>query len=143
MKEKHRTIVVALIRDENNNFLICKMPQNKGVYPGKWSLPGGGIEVGETMYEALEREIDEELWIKVENIEPWYFEDVKKEKIFSDGSKAMVYMIFLMFNCLAKNKNIRLNDEFDEYAWVKPEELCNYDLNPATMGTFKRKGYLE
>ena len=52
---KARVIVVSVIRNKKGEILLCKMPENRGVYPGQWALPGGGIEEGEKMEEALHR----------------------------------------------------------------------------------------
>lgn len=142
MTNKTRAIVVPIIKDELDNILICKMPEDRGVYPGKWALPGGGIEPGETMGEALRREVKEELGIQIKNIQPWTFSDTTREKIMKNGEKTVFYMIFLMFDCEAVSTEINLNDEFDEYAWVKPAELHKYDLNPASIESFKQKGFL-
>ena len=140
-----RVIVCSIIRNKDDEYLICKMPINRGVYAGQWGLPGGGIENNEQMIDALRREIREELGgeLIISEIAPWTFRDTIREKLFADGSKQKIYMIFLMFDCLAENKIITLNDEFETYAWVKPEELIKYDLNEATKITFSQKGLLK
>lgn len=142
---KTRIIVCPIIRNRDNEYLICKMPINRGAYAGQWGLPGGGIEKKEQMLDALQREICEELGSEliISEIIPWTFRDTIKEKLFPDGSKQKIYMIFLMFNCLAENKIIKLNDEFETYEWVKPEELIKYDLNEATKITFSQKGFFK
>ena len=55
----HRTIVVALIRNRRGEILLCKMPEDRGVYPGQWGLPGGGIEEGETIAVTAVQELVE------------------------------------------------------------------------------------
>jgi nucleoside triphosphatase len=137
---KTRTIVVPIIQNKNEEYLICKMPKNRGVFPDQWGLPGGGIEQGEQMYDALRREIREELGITVDNITPWTFRDDLKIKTYPGDRKEEIYMIYLIFDCSAKNTVLTLNDEFDEYAWVTAENLVNYNLNEATKITFKQRG---
>ena len=61
---EHRTIVVGLVWNRQNELLFCKMPDNRGVFPDQWGLPGGGIEPNEKMTDALKRELKEELGIK-------------------------------------------------------------------------------
>ncbi|MDI5349372.1 NUDIX domain-containing protein, partial [Salmonella enterica subsp. enterica serovar Kentucky] len=41
-------------------YLLCKMADNRGVFPGQWALSGGGVEPGERIEEALRREVREE-----------------------------------------------------------------------------------
>lgn len=139
---KIRTIVVPIITNHRGEYLICKMSNVRGVFPGQWGLPGGGIEPNEQMVDALHREISEELGIKIEKITPWTFRDDLKLKTYSNGEKEQVYMIYLIFDCVAEDTNIVLNDEFEEYAWVKPEQLTDYDLNEATKLTFQQKELL-
>ena len=62
---KTRLIVCPLIRNKEDKYLICKMPKDRGAFPGQWALPGGGIKPEENMFDALKREMKEELDIKV------------------------------------------------------------------------------
>ena len=50
--------------------------------------------------------------------------------------------LYLIFDCEAENREVTLNDEFVEHAWVKPEHLQDYDLNEATRRTLLEKGIL-
>ena len=49
---RQRVIVCPVIQN-NGEYLLCKMAPDRGVFPGQWALPGGGIEPGETMETAL------------------------------------------------------------------------------------------
>ena len=138
MADLSRTIAVALLRNDRDELLLCKMAEDRGVFPGQWGLPGGGLEPGERMVDALAREMREELGIEIENIEPAFFKDGRHEKIFADGSKKSVYMIFLVFHCTAASEPIRLNDEFTEYRWVRQGDLADLDLNTETRDTLAR-----
>jgi nucleoside triphosphatase len=138
-----RLIVVPIIKDEQDRLLLCRMPPDRGVFPGQWGLPGGGVEPGERIHEALAREIAEELGVSIAEAKPLFFKDGLHQKTFADGSKREIYMVFLIFECrLAANQSIRLNPEFCEFAWVEANLLASYDLNSATQDTFKRLGIL-
>lgn len=136
----HRTIVVGLVWNQHRELLFCRMPPDRGVFPGHWGFPGGGIEPGERMEEALRRELREELGIEVEDIRPAFFKDCTHQKTFADGTKKPVYMIFLLFHCTAPSSRLDLNEEFVEYRWVRENELGDMELNSETVDTLERLG---
>jgi nucleoside triphosphatase len=139
---QHRVIVVAIVQNERDDYLICRMPKDRGVFPDQWGLPGGGIEKGERMETALRRELREELGIEVSDIKPLFFKDGQHRKSFADGSQQEVYMIFLIFSCRVTNGELELSPEFMDYAWVKRDSLGDYNLNSATIETFRQAGVL-
>ena len=61
-------VVGAIIENENNEIL-CALRSPKMALPNLWEFPGGKIEVSETLKEAIEREIKEELACDVEFID--------------------------------------------------------------------------
>lgn len=135
---KFRVIAVGLVKNKLGEYFLGKMPKNRGVYPGLWGLPGGGIEEGETMEQALVREMKEELGVKVRQIKPLMFLDDTRNKLFADGHREKIYMIYLIFECRVETDKVRLNPEWEEYAWVRPHEVRNYKLNAATKRMFDR-----
>ena len=136
----HRTIVVGLVWNRRGELLFCKMSPDRGVFPGQWGFPGGGIEPGDRMVEALRRELMEELGLEIEAIRPAFFKDGEYLKTYSDGSKKPVYMIFLLFHCTARSEVLHLNEEFSEYRWVAEEEVAALVLNEETVDTLARLG---
>lgn len=62
-------VVAGLILDESERLLACKRPEGKHL-GGKWEFPGGKLESGESPESALIRELEEELSIKVELLQP-------------------------------------------------------------------------
>jgi len=140
---RQRIIVCPLIQNEGE-ILLCRMPMDRGVFPGQWALSGGGLEAGERLDEGLRREIREELGdaLIIEKVVPWRFRDDVRTKTYPDGTTEQIYMIYLIFDCTASNRNVTINDEFDSYAWVKPEDLAGYDLNEATRITLKHRGLI-
>ena len=140
---RQRTIVCPLIQNEGD-YLLCKMADDRGVFPGQWALSGGGVEPGERIEDALRREIREELGEKLvlQQITPWTFSDDVRIKTYADGSKEEIYMIYLIFDCISENREVEINEEFQDYAWVIPADLTKYDLNVATRRTLSLKGLL-
>lgn len=122
---------------------MCKMPDDRGAYPGQWAIPGGGMEEGERVRETLVRELREEVGLELTKLESASFEDDIREKIFADGHKEDVYMVMLVFDCETTNEQVKINDEFEAFAWVETKDLKQYDLNSATVKTFKKKGWID
>ncbi len=140
---RQRIIVCPLIENQGA-YLLCKMPSDRGVFPGHWALSGGGLEQGERMTEGLLREISEELGsdLTIEAVQPWTFRDDVRTKTYPNGTSEQIYMIYLIFDCKAANRNVSINEEFEDFAWVLPEDLGKYDLNEATRMTLEAKGLL-
>ncbi len=63
-------VAAAVIERPDGTFLLAQRPANK-VYPGFWEFPGGKIEPGEDPRRALDRELEEELGIRVTDATPW------------------------------------------------------------------------
>ncbi len=85
---RQRTIVCPLIQNDGA-YLLCKMADDRGVFPGQWAISGGGVEPGERIEEALRREIREELGeqLLLTEITPWTFSDDIRTKTYADGRK--------------------------------------------------------
>jgi nucleoside triphosphatase len=137
-----RVISVGVIQNAQGEFLICKKPARRGVFPGQWGLPGGGIEDGETPEAALRRELLEEVGLAVEEIQPLFFSFGRYVKYFPDGAQRVMDMLFLLYSCRAASLNVRLNDEFEAYQWVSQPALRDFDLNVETRKTFLRMGLI-
>ncbi len=66
-------VAVGLLIDRDGRFLLTSRPVGK-VYAGYWEFPGGKLEPGETVAQALRRELHEELGIAIAAPEPWKIE---------------------------------------------------------------------
>jgi 8-oxo-dGTP diphosphatase len=68
---KATDVAVAVLMQRDGSFLLASRPQGKP-YAGYWEFPGGKIEAGETVRDALTREIVEELNVVIEECTPWF-----------------------------------------------------------------------
>ena len=66
-------VAVGVLLRANGDFLLTTRPSGK-VYEGYWEFPGGKLEVGETVAEALRRELHEEIGITIGQAHPWKIE---------------------------------------------------------------------
>ncbi len=66
-------VAVGVLIDPAGNFLLTSRPEGK-VYAGYWEFPGGKVEPGETVEQALRRELHEELGIIIGPAQAWKVE---------------------------------------------------------------------
>ena len=68
-------VAVGVLLRPDGAFLLTSRPHGK-VYAGYWEFPGGKLETGETVEQALQRELQEELGIAIHAAVPWRVEMV-------------------------------------------------------------------
>lgn len=66
-------VAVGVLIDADERFLLTSRPEGK-VYAGYWEFPGGKLEAGESVEQALRRELYEELGVTIGAAEPWKIE---------------------------------------------------------------------
>ena len=87
---------------------------------GLYTLPGGGVEAGETLREAVIREVVEETGLAIEPLAlAGYREAIARDR---DGKVARHFVI-LPFAARSLGGEIVLNDELAEAHWLAPAEL--------------------
>ncbi len=120
--------VGALIVNEDGKVLLAKSQK----WFGKLTLPGGHIEVGETMRDALRREVKEEVGLDVEVEQLLLVQEV----MFTVEFWKRKHFIFFDFLCRTKRQQVKLDrDEIQDYVWAFPGEALNMDLDSFTRKT--------
>ena len=114
-------VVGGLIFDIHGRILSCKRP-NGGTWEGWWESPGGKIEHGENVFQALNRELIEELDINVNPIK------IEEKVNFDYGNRKIELTII---NCgIISGDQITLI-EHEEMRWLSQEELLDVNWLPA------------
>ncbi len=119
----------AMIFNEEGKIFLMKSPK----WSGKYILPGGHVELGETVKDAVRREVKEETGMDVYDIEYIDFQEV----IFDDLFVKKKHFIFLDHICKTKSKKVKLNDEGSEYVWVTLEEALKLPIIPYLRKTIE------
>lgn len=127
-------IVVTGILIRDGKFLITKRADWEKAFPGKWTVPGGKLEVldyvlkkkdtSEHWYNVFEnlliREISEEVGLEIDKIE--YLTSMVYVR--PDGIPCIIVSLYAE----PKPEEIKLCNALSEYAWVNLEEAKKYDL---------------
>ena len=66
-------VAVGVLINAQGEFLLTSRPEGK-VYAGYWEFPGGKLEAGESVEDALRRELVEEIGIEIGTVHPWKIE---------------------------------------------------------------------
>jgi len=143
-RELHRIVSTAIIYKPSHQefggggkdckYLLVRRSLNKKVFPGKWTVPGGGLEIDDyinvpkTTHEhwyfaienSLRREIREECNLEVGKIK--YLLDMTF--IRPDN----IPVVVLSFYCPYKSGEVKLDDDNIDFIWATYEEAKNYDL---------------
>jgi len=101
-------VAVGVLVQPDGRFLLTSRPDGK-VYAGYWEFPGGKLEAGESVAQALTRELHEELGIEALAIQPW-----KSELV--DYPHALVRLNFCKVTSWRGELQMR---EGQSYAWQK------------------------
>ena len=125
--------VGALIFNSEGKVFLVKSHKWKDMYV----CPGGHIELGETMEQALKREIKEETGMDITDIK----HVCTHEFVHGEEFWKKKHFIFLDFVCKAVTTDVVLNEEGQEYIWIGLDELSKYPIERYTMKAINK--YLE
>ena len=110
-------VSAAIFRDGRVLIVRRARPPAHGLY----TLPGGGVELGETLEEAVIREVREETALEVEPIELAGF----RQAIARDGGgRVERHFVILPFAARWISGEVSLNEELAEAHWLAPDELA-------------------
>ena len=113
-------VAVGVLINAQGEFLLTSRPVGK-VYEGYWEFPGGKLEAGETVEQALRRELQEEIGITIEGAQPWKTEVV-------DYPHALVRLNFCKVFAWQGNLHMR---EGQQFAWQR----LRVSVQPVLPGT--------
>ena len=126
-------VAVGAIVFRDNRVLLVR----RGQPPSQdlWAIPGGRVEIGETLQEAAEREILEETGITIQAREPVYTFDY----IERDGSELprFHYVIIDLIADYVRGET-RAGDDAADVRWVAAEELDDLKVSSKTVHFLKR-----
>ncbi len=129
------SIVVSAVIEKDGKILISQRSFEEKHEPGKWTIPGGKIEVtpGDVFHileKTLAKEVEEEVGIKISaNVELL----TNNTFIRSDGT----HVVALMFFCHYESGDVKALEDTLDVRWVNEDELSNYNFSPNVQGYIK------
>jgi 8-oxo-dGTP diphosphatase len=128
----HVPCVGAVVHDDEHRLLVVR----RGHAPsaGRWSLPGGRVEAGETDAEAVRREVREETGLDV-------LVGRRVGTVERDGPDGVVYDI-RDYACSVTGGRLRPGDDASEVRWVRRRELLTLDTTDGLVDTLDAWGVL-
>ena len=113
-----RTAACAIIFDEQGRVLLHRRTDN-----GRWALPGGAIEIGETADQAVVREVEEETGYRTEVIRlVGIYSDPRHTTITYPDGNVNAY-VAVAFECRVAGGSPALSDETSAVDWFDPNIL--------------------
>jgi 8-oxo-dGTP diphosphatase len=106
-------VSAAIFRD--GNILLVRRARSPG--KGLYSLPGGRVEFGESLHQALHREVDEETALKIEIV------DLAGWREVLPGTGGGGHYLIMSFAARWIAREPVLNDEHDDFRWLAPEAI--------------------
>jgi len=126
--------VGAVIVQEGRVLLVQR---GREPLKGRWSIPGGLIEIGEMLHEALVREVREETGLEVEPIELVELLD----RIHREGERVRYHYVIADYLCRVVGGMLKAADDADAVRWVERAEWNSHSalmLEPITVRVIER-----
>ena len=129
----HYIVITIVPINDERKFLICKRSESEKAFPGRWTVPGGKMEVLDYVLrdkdtshhwynvfeETAKREVKEEVGLEINNI------DYITSMVYIRSDKIPCVIVSLYAQA---NGEVILGKEMVDYCWVNLEEAKNYDL---------------
>jgi 8-oxo-dGTP diphosphatase len=130
-----RAAVGAVVIRENRILLVRRaFPPQQGL----WAVPGGSVELGETLREAAEREVEEETGLRIAAGEPVHtFDLIEKD---AHGGVRFHYVI-VDLEAEVLSGELRAADDAREAGWFGPEAIASLEVSETTRDLLRRIGF--
>lgn len=113
-------VVRLIVTDSVGRVLILRR-QHTGSGNGHWCLPGGKVDYGMTVEQAVRNELQEETGLDCLEAEFLFYQDSLPPQ------PGTMHCINLYFRCRVAG-DLLLNEESSEFCWIGPEQLAEYAL---------------
>lgn len=132
MKDKKPSLVVGtFIISPKKRLLLVKNPK----WGNQWMIPGGHVEMGETLFETAKREAFEEVGVKVKPLGVLAIAEDPFPKGFLGGKKHFLYVEMI---CSSKDERVKMDGiEAVDYRWFPIKEALKSISHPLMKRVLK------
>lgn len=127
----HIVAAAGVVENDNGEILLVKT-HNSG-----WVFPGGQVEIGENLIEAVIREIKEESGINVEVKKLFAISSNTGINKGYNGVKVVPTKVMMDFTCTYIDGELGISDENSESCWVEKDKVLDMITTPAIRQRFK------
>jgi 8-oxo-dGTP diphosphatase len=124
----HPVVGVGAVIVEGNRVLLVRRANEP--LKGEWSVPGGVVEVGETLEAAIRREVREETGLEVD-VGPMV--DVLDRLRFDAGGRPRFHYVLIDFVCRPTGGTLMAASDAEAVAWAGIVELAEYGVAASTV----------
>ena len=125
--ENFRLLVKTLIKRDNQYLAIQRSEREKS-NPYKWDLPGGKLAFGEDIVDAINREVLEEVNVKVDNIKPIFTTTFMQDEIF---------VVAIIFVSDYLSGEVKLSNEHSDFKWLPYDKLNSVEFQDWIIPSFE------
>ena len=97
-------------------------------WPGRYVVPGGHVELGERIEQAVIREAKEETGLDVYDLRFLCWQ----EFVYDPSFWKQRHFLFFDYSCRVDSAEVTLNDEAEDFIWIKPEEALELPIDTYT-----------
>lgn len=131
---------VGAVVNADGKFLLIRRANEPG--RGLWSIPGGLVEVGERIRDAVRREVKEETGIEVE---VGRLIDVLENIVLDEDGRVKFHYILIDFEAepLSEDLELHPSSEALEARWFTPDEMRDIPMAATARTLFRKMGIME
>jgi ADP-ribose pyrophosphatase YjhB (NUDIX family) len=110
------------------NLMILLIKRAFPPSAGKWSIPGGVVELGERVEDAARREVREEVGLEIDDLK---LLGVYDSIIMDSNGSVRYHYVIIEYLAEAKSTDVKPSIEVAEYRWVTIEDIDKLDTTPS------------
>jgi len=129
---EHPRVGVGAFIKKNYSVLLLKREHEPG--KSKWSLPGGLVNLGEKIRDAIKREVEEEVGLRVD-----VFDSIE----YDDKGRVRFHYVIIGFMVKPIGGEVRGSKEASQVKWFKFDELKGLEMTITTRKLLKKVNFLK